>query len=182
MVDMPTKTVKKAASKKKYRAAFQHLEGLTIWNIDDGLTWSGIDDGERFDALSKLIGAALVFITRNLDDRDELKDIPNFKFVLEKAMEMGDLMNSIGDPVSNFPEALEALIQGEDYEEEDSEMDCYDFLDMYKDYESTYCSDGMGGDEFDLSKLKPDELKAIANNSGFSDGDDEEGTSVGEIL
>eukprot|EP00798_Chlamydomonas_sp_ICE-L_P004100 gene4100-14201_t len=129
------KEVKKAVSKKNYGAAFQHLEGLTIWNIEDGLTWSGIDNGEQFSALVKLIGAALVFVTRNLDDLDELKDIPNFKFVLEKAKEVGESMNQIGDPVSNFPAALGALIQGEDYEEEDEKMDCYDFLALYKVYE-----------------------------------------------
>eukprot|EP00798_Chlamydomonas_sp_ICE-L_P004101 gene4101-14202_t len=49
-------------------------------------------------------------------------------------------------------------------------MDCYDVLAMFKDYESTYCATGMGGDKFDLSKLKPDELKKLERSGG---GDDE---------
>lgn len=109
----------KAKEKVNYVLGFRRLEALTyLLNQTDSI--AGIDDGERFDAMLRLIGACYVTILRGLlptemfekkpKENVELveklkkieKKIPNFKQVLEQAMIIGRNYLTIGDICSAY--------------------------------------------------------------------------------
>lgn len=115
--------VRKPANAINYVLAFRRLEALTILlEYTDSI--SGIDDGERFYDIMRVIGACYVTILRGLLPKsmftkverpdDELikklkriaKQIPNFKQVLEKSMIVGYMFLSIADVCSAYTTVL----------------------------------------------------------------------------
>jgi hypothetical protein len=111
--------VPKETNKVNYILGFRRLEALTILlEYTDSI--SGIDNGDRFDDVIRLIGACYVTILRGLlpkvmfttierIDSEVLKStkkigksIPNFRDVLEQAMVIGFMFLSIGEICSAY--------------------------------------------------------------------------------
>ena len=118
----------KSAEKVNYILGFRRLEALTILlNYTDGI--SGIDDGDRFYDIMRVIGACYVTILRGLlpkamfeqmttvDDnlvkrlRSLARQIPNFKHVLEQALIIGHGFLSIADVCSAYTKILQVCSQ-----------------------------------------------------------------------
>ncbi|CAF0877272.1 unnamed protein product [Adineta ricciae] len=116
----------KPASRVNYVLGFRRLEVLTLLLVyTDGI--SGIDDGERFSAIMRIIGACYVTILRGLlpqamfeknqnIDRNVVKrlatiskQIPNFKQVLEQALTIGHMLVTIGDLCSTYTKVLQTV-------------------------------------------------------------------------
>ena len=113
----------KEPERVNYVLAFRRLEALTIL-LEHADSLSGIDDGERFYAFMRVVGACYVTILRGLlpkemfqiltqVDRDLQKKLekiekklPNFAQVLEKAIVIGDMYLHIGDTFSSYTNVL----------------------------------------------------------------------------
>jgi hypothetical protein len=119
--------VRKPIDKVNYVLAFRRLETLTILlDYTDGI--SGIDDGDRFYDIIRVIGACYVTILRGLLPKimfekiqtiDEnlvkklkkiSKQIPNFKQVLEQAIIIGYLFLTIADVCSAYTKVLQVCL------------------------------------------------------------------------
>ncbi|CAF1536487.1 unnamed protein product [Adineta ricciae] len=120
------KYTEKPASRVNYVLGFRRLEVLTLLLVyTDGI--SGIDDGDRFYAIMRVIGACYVTILRGLlpqamfekiqnIDRNVVKrlatiskQIPNFKQVLEQALTTGHMLVTIGDLCSTYTKVLQTV-------------------------------------------------------------------------
>ena len=118
-----TQYVRKPANKINYVLGFRRVEALTnLLENTDGI--SGIDDGERFDDIMRVIGACYVTILRGLLPKSMFKkveqadgdltkklkkiakQIPNFKEVLEQSLVIGFMFLSIGDICSAYTTVL----------------------------------------------------------------------------
>jgi hypothetical protein len=116
--------VRKSNDKINYILGFRRLEVLTILlDYADGI--SGIDDGDRFYDIMRVIGACYVTILRGLlpkimfekvENIDEnlikklkqiSKKIPNFKQVLEQALIVGYMFLTIADVCSAYTKILQ---------------------------------------------------------------------------
>ena len=114
----------KPVEKVNYVLGFRRLEALTILlDYTNGI--SGIDDGERFGNMIRVIGACYVTILhgllprtmfKKLDKIDDnliktlnkiAKQIPNFKQVLERALIIGHMFVTIGDICSAYTNILQ---------------------------------------------------------------------------
>jgi hypothetical protein len=119
---------RKPADKINYILAFRRLEALTILlDYTDGI--SGIDDGDRFYDIMRVIGACYVTILQgllpkimfekieNIDENlvKKLKKIsqqlPNFKQVLEQALIVGYMFLTIADVCSAYTQILQVYVQ-----------------------------------------------------------------------
>jgi hypothetical protein len=115
---------RKPENKINYILAFRRLEALTILlDYTDGI--SGIDDGDRFYDIMRVIGACYVTILRGLlpkfmfgkigkvneDFVKKLKkiskQIPNFKQVLERALTIGHMFVTIADVCTAYTNILQ---------------------------------------------------------------------------
>lgn len=115
---------RKPADKVNYILGFRRLEALTILlEYTDGM--SGIDDGDRFNDIMRVIGACYVTILRGLLPNEMFepittrdgnlmiklrrlaRQIPNFKQVLEQALIIGHLLVTIGDVCSAYTKILQ---------------------------------------------------------------------------
>ncbi|CAF0915420.1 unnamed protein product [Adineta steineri] len=118
--------VRKPADKINYVLGFRRIEALSILlDFTDGI--SGIDDGERFGEIMRVIGACYVTILRGLlpqimfkkvENTDKnlvkklntiSKQIPNFKQVLERALVVGYNFLTIGDVCSAYTNILQTV-------------------------------------------------------------------------
>jgi len=118
--------VRKPSDKINYILAFRRLEALTILlDYTDGI--SGIDDGDRFYDIMRVIGACYVTILRGLlpkimfekiENIDEnlvkkltkiSKQIPNFKQVLKQAIIVGYNFLTIADVCSAYTKILQIV-------------------------------------------------------------------------
>lgn len=116
--------VRKSNDKVNYILGFRRLEVLTILlEYTDGI--SGIDDGDRFYDIFRVIGACYVTILRGLlpkimfekiENIDEnlikklnkiSKQLPNFKHVLEQTLIVGHLFLTIADVCSAYTKILQ---------------------------------------------------------------------------
>ena len=116
--------LRKSEDKVNYPLAFRRLEALTIL-LDYTKEITGIDDGERFDEIIRVIGACYVTILQgllprvmfeNIEAFDEIlvkklkkisKQLPNFKQVLEQALIIGHFYQTIGDVCSAYTKILQ---------------------------------------------------------------------------
>jgi hypothetical protein len=106
-----------------YITAFRRLEALIIV-LDCSDNFPGMDDGERFVEILRVIGACYVTILRDLLPKsmfnneeltkDEMKilnkishQLPNFKEVIERALTLGYMHLTIGDTFSAFTNILQ---------------------------------------------------------------------------
>ena len=115
---------RKPAEKVNYILGFRRLEALTILlEYTDGI--SGIDDGDRFYDIMRVIGACYVTILRGLLPQEMFeqlttidenlvkklrrlaRQIPNFKQVLEHALNIGHLFLTIADVCSAYTKILQ---------------------------------------------------------------------------
>jgi hypothetical protein len=120
--------VRKPADKVNYILAFRRLEALTILlDFTDGI--GGIDDGDRFYDIMRVIGACYVTILRGLlpqamfkkiENIDEnlvkklkkiSKQLPNFKQVLGRALTVGHNFQQIGDVCSAYTNILQVCVK-----------------------------------------------------------------------
>lgn len=119
---------RKSAEKVNYILGFRRLEALTILlEYTDGI--SGIDDGDRFYDIMRVIGACYVTILRGLLPKEMFeplttidenlmkklrrlaRQIPNFKHVLEHALIIGHLFLTIADVCSAYTKILQVCSQ-----------------------------------------------------------------------
>ncbi|CAF3668383.1 unnamed protein product [Rotaria sordida] len=117
---------RKPIDKVNYVLGFRRLETLTILlDYTDGI--SGIDDGDRFYAIMRVIGSCYITILRGLlpdimfkkiETIDEnlikklnkiSKQIPNFKYVLEQALIIGHMFLTIADVCSAYTNILQIV-------------------------------------------------------------------------
>uniref|UniRef100_A0A7S3QKC0 Uncharacterized protein n=1 Tax=Dunaliella tertiolecta TaxID=3047 RepID=A0A7S3QKC0_DUNTE len=157
-----------------YKQAFQVLEGFTKWCEKDQ-TFTTMDDGERCNALIKLLLSAWVHVART--GHAHIKDFVNFRFVLGKTVKLGKQLQD-GDTVSNGPAALQALLDGAEVQTSDqkSSPDYYAFNTLFSDYVKLYGKSGkIGGDAFDLTKQDLEELR----QQGSDEDEDEDGEGGG---
>lgn len=114
----------KPAEKVNYILGFRRLEALTIL-LEYANSIGGIDDGDRFYDIMRVIGALYVTILGGLlpkvmfekittiDEnlvkrlRSLARQIPNFKQVLEQALIIGHLFLTIGDVCSAYTQILQ---------------------------------------------------------------------------
>jgi len=118
---------RKPADKVNYILAFRRLEALTlVLNYTDEI--SGIDDGDRFYDIMRVIGACYVTVLRgllpqimfkkieNIDGNlvkklnKISKQIPNFKQVLEQALIVGHMFLTIADVCSAYTNILQVCL------------------------------------------------------------------------
>ncbi|CAF2761310.1 unnamed protein product [Rotaria sp. Silwood2] len=192
---------RKPADKVNYVLGFRRLETLTLLlEYTDSI--SGIDDGDRFYAIMRVIGSCYVTILRGLlpdvmfkkiQTVDEilikklnkiLKQIPNFRQVLEQALIIGHMFLTIADVCSAYTNILQivycnwVLIMDKisiDLNEKSNDKlmkalkhasqidrnnleygdkESFDFLKELRSYKVNY---GLGGDAHDLSKWSRNE-------------------------
>jgi hypothetical protein len=111
-----------------YILAFRRLEALTII-LDYANAFCGIDDGDRYFQIIRVIGACYVTILQGLlpkpmfiqlnneelsyDDMKKLikisHQIPNFKGVLKQALIVGHMCLSIGQICSGYTKILQVI-------------------------------------------------------------------------
>lgn len=72
----------------------------------------GVDDGERFAATIHAYGVLLVTVMKKHPSFN-LDTIPNLRYTLRSMSAQGDLMNSIGDPICNYPALLRRFAREE---------------------------------------------------------------------
>jgi hypothetical protein len=106
-----------------YILAFRRLEALTIL-LDCGNNFVGMDDGDRYDQILRVIGACYVTILSGLlpksmfDNKelnnDDLKNlnkisqqIPNFKDVIKRALIIGRMFLTIGNVPTGYTNILQ---------------------------------------------------------------------------
>lgn len=106
-----------------YIMSFRRLEALVIL-LDCTDNFPGMDDGDRFADIVRVIGALYVTILRDLlpksmfNDEELTKDdmrkldkiyhqLPNFKEVIKRALIMGRMHLTIGDTFSAFTNILQ---------------------------------------------------------------------------
>ena len=98
--------VPKPNDKVNYTLGFRRLEALTIL-LDNAEGISGIDDGDRFYELMRVVGACYVTILRGLLPKAMFQKLDKTDAALEKALK------KIAKHLPNFKQALEeALIVG----------------------------------------------------------------------
>ncbi|CAF3907382.1 unnamed protein product [Rotaria sp. Silwood1] len=188
---------RKSSDKVNYILGFRRLETLT-YLLDYTDSISGIDDGDRFYSIIRVIGACYITILhgllpnimfKKLDTIDDkilikklnkiLKQIPNFKQVLEQAIIIGYLFLTIADVCSAYTnilqivycnwilimdkiiidlnnksndklmKALKHASQIDRNNLEYGDKESFDFLKELRLYKEKY---GLGGDAHDLSK------------------------------
>jgi hypothetical protein len=119
--------VRKPDNKVNYILGFRRLEALAILlDYTDGI--SGIDDGERFGNIIRVIGACYVTTLRGLlpqamfkklEKIDQnlvkqlkriSKQIPNFKQVLERSLIVGHMFQTIGNVCSAYTNILQVYL------------------------------------------------------------------------
>jgi len=110
-----------------YITAFRRLEALTIV-LDVTNNFPGIDDGERFYEIIRVIGACYVTILRDLlpksmFNNEELNDdemrklnkishqLPNFKEILKRALIIGHMLLTMGDECSGYTNILQVKLR-----------------------------------------------------------------------
>lgn len=114
----------KPNNKVNYVLGFRRLEALTNL-LEYATDISGIDDGERYGEMIRVIGACYITILRGLLPKEMFtkietfnenlvkklnkisKQIPNFKYVLEQALIIGHLFQTIGDVCSAYTKILQ---------------------------------------------------------------------------
>lgn len=106
-----------------YITSFRRLEALTIL-LDCTDNFPGMDDGERFGDIVRVIGACYITILRDLLPRslfinneltkDEMKklikishQLPNFKEIIKRALMIGQTYQTIGDVLSGYTNILQ---------------------------------------------------------------------------
>lgn len=106
-----------------YITSFRRLEALTII-LDCTHNLPGMDDGERFTEIIRVIGACYITILRDLlpkslfnneelnnDEKKKLikisHQLPNFKEIIQRALIIGQMYLSIGDTFSGYTNILQ---------------------------------------------------------------------------
>jgi len=106
-----------------YITSFRRLEALTIL-LDCTDNFSGIDDGERFIDIVRVIGACYITILRDLlpkslfineeltkDEKKKLikisHQLPNFKEIIKRALIIGQTYLNISDVFSGYTNILQ---------------------------------------------------------------------------
>jgi hypothetical protein len=120
--------VRKSDDKVNYILAFRRLEVLTIL-LDYTDSISGIDDGDRFYDIMRVIGACYITILHGLlpkimfekiENFDEnlikklkkiSKQLPNFKQILEQALIIGYMFLTIADICSAYTKILQVCFK-----------------------------------------------------------------------
>jgi hypothetical protein len=141
---------------QSFTRAFRHLEGMLGFLERYDEDWTGIDDDERVGQLTRVLGAAWVTTLKGLQEEQvaHTATLPNLQQVLKRAIRLGNQLNALSKPASNYPQELEVLMSGEvraadgNQEAEDDLEEDFDFEEAFNAYESCY---GMGGDEYDLT-------------------------------
>ncbi|CAF0786459.1 unnamed protein product [Didymodactylos carnosus] len=148
-----TITSKQRKDDVNYVNAFRRIEALNIV-LDYADDMPSIDDGDRFQQFMRVIGACYVTICQNLlpkpmltlQKKDEalkksmekslkkiLSQIPNFKFVLERAIKIGYPMSTVGDTSTVYTKILSIIYRNWCLFVENVEIDLNQLFDNKKD-------------------------------------------------
>eukprot|EP00195_Chlamydomonas_chlamydogama_P017459 CAMPEP_0202915254 /NCGR_PEP_ID=MMETSP1392-20130828/65190_1 /ASSEMBLY_ACC=CAM_ASM_000868 /TAXON_ID=225041 /ORGANISM="Chlamydomonas chlamydogama, Strain SAG 11-48b" /LENGTH=257 /DNA_ID=CAMNT_0049607193 /DNA_START=85 /DNA_END=855 /DNA_ORIENTATION=+ len=155
VLENAVKELKKHLTAKKYKAALSVVEGVLIWQDQDGVDeWAHIDDGDRTIAMHHLLLAGIINTLHHLMTEDLDHARATALKAAEAAISVAENSDIELDDELKVLEDIKEALEGE--AEEAPKVPKSDFNKLYTSYSKLY---DMGGTKFDLSKDDPEELQ-----------------------